>query len=121
MENVLKKNGNERYKYFLNYVCDVEEAWGLYNDGWALAADAAEAVLFPLWPAKEYAAFCCTGEWENYRPQKIDLDDIQENLFPKLKKDGLGLGIFYTPSDKGVPVSVERLENDFSSELENYK
>lgn len=121
IRNVLSRSGDKRYKYFISFVCDVSEAWGLYHDGWALASSDDGSVLFPLWPAKEYAALCSSGEWKGYKPEKIDIEALEEELIPALKKDGLNLGIFYTPHNKGVPVPTTRFAQDLSTELAKYR
>lgn len=120
LESVLALPGPKRYEHFVKVVADWEEVWGLYNDGWALAATDDGQQVFPLWPAKEYAQLCAAKEWEGYEPEPFPLEDFMNELLPNLKDDGVLPGIFYTPSDNGVTPTVDQLLADLNEELENY-
>ena len=111
IEGVLKTETWKRYKYFMGKVADQEEVWGLYDDRWALARDNKGHDIFPLWPAAEYASLCALELWRNYKPKQIPLDDLLEKLLPKLKNDGILIGVFFTPNNKGVVVDRELLIN----------
>ena len=118
IEAVIALPGPRRYAHFVKVVADQRRAWGLYSDGWALAGTSEEIPVFPLWPAREYAALCAAGEWSQYEPREIDLDDLFERLLPSLKERKTSLGIFYTPSDKGVLPTIEQFEKDLHTEIE---
>ncbi len=120
IESVIALSGQKRYENFIKVVADWEEVWGLYQDGWALAATNDGQEVFPVWPAKEYAQLCATNEWSGYKPASFSLVDFMEELLPNLKNDGVLLGIFYTPSDKGVTPTVDQVLIDLGKELENY-
>lgn len=117
---VIALPSKERYEHFVKVVADRQEAWGLYQDGWALAATNDGISVFPLWPAEEYAAMCAQDQWAGYKPQAINLDDLLNELLPKLEQDGVLPGVFYTPNNKGLTPSVEQLRHDFEAELQNY-
>ena len=121
IEAVLKLPGPKRYSHFVKVVADWEEAWGLYDDGWAMAGGEEGVLVFPIWPAREYAELCATGVWENYTPESIPLKDLLEELLPKLKEDGVLPGVFYTPSDKGVLPLADQLLEDLRTECEKYE
>ena len=38
IEAVLKLDGPKRYSYFIKVAADQRSIWGLYDEGWALAA-----------------------------------------------------------------------------------
>lgn len=118
--SVLALTGKERYHHFIKVVCDWEEVWGLYNDGWALAALEDGQQVFPLWPKKEYAQLCLAKEWVDYKPEVFSLTECMEELLPSLRADNILPGIFYTPSDTGVTTTIEQLLNDLNEELEQY-
>ena len=120
MEIVVGLAGNVRYERFIKLVAGWEEAWGLYQDGWALAATDNEEAVFPLWPAREYAAICASGIWANYEPEPIEITELTEDLLPRLKIDGVLPGIFYTPKDTGVITSVDRVIYDLKTEASKY-
>ncbi|MNF51796.1 hypothetical protein D3C84_331240 [compost metagenome] len=110
----------KRYEHFVKVVADWQEVWGLYNDGWALAATDTDITVFPMWPTKEYAALCAEREWAGCNPEKFSLDDMLSELLPKLKRDGFVPGIFYTPTDNGVTPSIDQFVSDLSEELKKY-
>ena len=120
IDTVIALDGQKRYKYFVKMVVDQEEVWGLYQDGWALAATENGKQVFPLWPAKEYAQLCANNEWVDYSPVPISLDEFIDQLLPKLRNDEVLPGVFYTPSDTGVTPTVDQLLADLNEELENY-
>lgn len=120
MEAVLALPGIKRFEHFIKVIADWQEVWGLYQDGWALAAADDGAAIFPLWPAKEYAQVCAANEWAGYEPRSISLIDFTEALLPKLKLDGVLPGVFFTPTSKGVTPSVDDLKSALEAELQNY-
>ncbi|MFN9729431.1 MAG: DUF2750 domain-containing protein [Pseudomonadota bacterium] len=120
MEAVLALPGIKRFEHFIKVIADWQEVWGLYQDGWALAAADDGTTVFPLWPAKEYAQVCAANEWTAYEPRSISLSDFTEVLLPKLKLDGVLPGVFFTPTSKGVTPSVDELKSALEAELQNY-
>jgi hypothetical protein len=117
---VLALPGAERFEHFIKVIADWQEVWGLYRDGWALAAADDGTTVFPLWPAKEYAELCAANEWDGYEPRSISLRDFTEGLLPKLKRDGFLPGVFFTPTSKGITPSVDDLTSALDAELQNY-
>ncbi len=112
--------GSKRYEHFVKVIADWQEVWGLYQDGWALAATDEGTSVFPIWPAKEYAEFCAKDEWEGYEARSFSLDDFMNELLPNLKNDGVLPGVFFTPASKGLTPSVDELMNAIELELQNY-
>lgn len=110
----------KRYAYFVKMVVDWEEAWGLYNDGWALAATNEGAKVFLLWPARVFAESCAGEGWENYEPAEIPLDDLVGELLPGLEADGVTVGVFYGPDGRGTVRQPSDLRNDILKEKEKY-
>lgn len=119
-EAVLALPGNRRFEHFVKVVVDRETAWGLYDDGWALAADNAGAPVFPLWPAEEYARACAIKEWSAYQPRSIELGFLTAELLPRMERDGVLPGVFFTPMSKGVTPSVAELLAALDAESSNY-
>ena len=71
---IINLRAQSRYDHFIKQIADCEEVWGLYNDGWAVAADNSGTEVLPVWPANEYARICTTHDWEAYEPMSIALD-----------------------------------------------
>lgn len=101
VDSVLALPDKKRFDHFVKVVADRQEVWGLYQGGWALAATNDGVTVFPLWPAKDYAQLCAVCEWEGYEPRLITLAELMEDLFPKLKKDGVLPGVFSSLRVKG--------------------
>src|SRR6187401_2204321 len=120
MQAVLQLDGPARFKHFVKRVADSEEAWGLWNDGWALMHDDDGKEVFPLWPARESADVARTGEWSEYTPERIQLDDLLGELLPKLAERGVQPGVFPTPQGKGVTPTVAELAAALREQLEKY-
>lgn len=117
---VLALSGAERFEHFVKVVADWQEAWGLFQDGWALASTDDVGVVFPLWPAKEYAEVCAVDQWQGYLPRSIALDDLMAILLPKLEADGVLPGIFFTPTGSGITISTDELRSALEAELAKY-
>ncbi|VXC85437.1 conserved hypothetical protein [Pseudomonas sp. 8Z] len=117
---IIALTGEERYQYFVKVVSDWQEVWGLYMEGWALAGTDDGATVFPMWPAKEYAEACAENEWAGYEPKSFSLDELLNDLLPRLKSDGMLPGVFFVLSGKGVTPSVDQLALDIKVELQNY-
>jgi hypothetical protein len=109
--------GHDRYAYFVKRVADSQEVWGLYQDGWALAKTDDGTLVFPMWPASDYASLCAEYEWDGYDAQAFSIEELLDDLLPQLEQDRVLPGIFYTPGDKGVTPSVAQLRADLAEEL----
>ena len=121
IESVISLIGPERYKHFIKQVADSEVVWVLEDDGWALAATDTGETVFTVWPAKEYAELCAQDEWASYEPSEVSLDEFMNELLPKLNDDGILVGVFYTPKNKGVTQTVAKIIEDISLELKQYE
>ena len=117
--SVVKISAAKRYVYFIKKVVDFEEIWGLYNEGWATTEDDKGRILIPFWPKKEFAEACAIGEWGNYKPIAIGLDEFIEKWLPGMKEDGNLPSIFWNNIDSTV-VENDILKRDIENELENY-
>lgn len=121
IENVINLDAPKRYEYFIKKVADWEEAWGLYKDGWALAGTNEGERVFLLWPAKEYAELCANADWQGYEATSIPVQDVIDDLVPKLKQDNLVIGVFYTPDNKGITPDWDKFLDDLNNECAQYE
>jgi len=118
---ILALPGQGRYEHFIKRVVDQEEAWGLYQDGWALVESDEGEKAFPLWPAREYALLCARDVWSGYEPEAIPLNDLMNELLPGLAKDGVLPAVFVTPTEKGATPSVEDFLAALREEMQKYE
>jgi uncharacterized protein DUF2750 len=121
IEALISSSGEKRYTYFVKRIVDWEEVWGLYNDGWALASTDDGQTIFPVWPAKEYAALCIKGMWSAFKPKVIPLDDFLVELIPNLRTDRVALGVFSTPEKTAVVPDLDQIKEDIVSEISKYE
>lgn len=121
LESVLRLDAPARFSHFVKRVVDEERAWGLWDKGWALMAADDDSRLFPLWPSREYAELFCNGDWASYQPEEIPLNDLLEDLFPKLSRDRIHPAIFPTSEGKGMTPSIEEVSIALRAEMEKYE
>lgn len=120
IEAVIILSGAKRYEYFIKFVAESMEVWGLYQNGWALAGTSTNENVFPVWPAREYAELCAKNEWSGYEAVAFSIDDFMNDLLPNLKDDAVLPGVFYTPMDTGVTPTIDQILNDLNMELAKY-
>jgi len=118
---VLRLDAVQRYNYFIKRVADWEAAWGLWNDGWALAGDEDKRTGFPLWPAREYAQACAVEDWTPYRPKRIALADLMSELLVRLQEEGVLVAVFPIPSGKGMLVEPREVAASLCAECQQYE
>lgn len=116
LKEVVRLPAQQRYAYFVERVAQTRQVWGLYRKGWALATRDDGTLVFALWSDREFAQLCAEFEWEGYAPQVFGLDELLEDLLPRLQHDGLVPGIFRTPGSKGVMPTPGLLKADLQDE-----
>ena len=120
MDAVLRLDGPIRFEHFIKRVVDEEEAWGLWDAGWALMQTSDRVSVFPLWPAREYADLCRTGNWADYEAKEMPLAILLDEFLPKLAQQDARVGIFPTAAGKGVTMFPRELQDALRRELEKY-
>ena len=108
--------GPQRYEYFVKRVAETGVVWSLFRQGWALAKKEDGALVFPLWPDREFATICADYEWTGYDPASFALDELVDELLPQLEQDGIVTGVFYTPGARDVMPSAGLLRRDLLDE-----
>lgn len=121
IQTVMALPGPVRYEHFIKMAADQEKVFGLFDGGWAMARTGDGTQVFLLWPAAEYAAHCAVGDWAGFVPKAISIEVLASALMPKLEKDGIGLGVFYTPLGQGVMPNSSAFLADLHRELERYE
>ncbi|CAM3879564.1 DUF2750 domain-containing protein [Litorimonas haliclonae] len=117
---VLKLNAPERYNHFVKKVVDYEEVWGLFSDGWATTQDDKNNKLVPLWPQQEYALLNATGDWIDFEPKAILLDEFLDMFVSELQASNYGLSVFYVDGVGGVDIEICQIITDLKAELSKY-
>jgi Protein of unknown function (DUF2750) len=120
VEAVLALPPSKRYSHFIKKVVGWRKLWGLYDEGWAMSTSPSGVPVLPMWPEREYAERCISGEWAGYAPKEIDLDDALDNMIPMLRQRGILPGVFFSVELGSVDASLDALERDLRLELEKY-
>ena len=121
IEAVIKLPAPKRYSHFIKKVVGWKRLWALYDDGWAMSETTEGLPVFPLWPEKEYAELCISGDWSSYQPKSIELDEVLDSMIPMLRERGILPGVFFTMTDGSVNANVDELELDLREELTKYE
>ena len=118
---VLALDGPTRAGHLIKRVADSAVAWSLWEEsGWALMANDDGTQVFPLWPSREYAELLRTGDWLRLEARAVPLEELLHELLPKLALRGILIGIFPTPTGKGVTMTRAELSALLGEELERY-
>ena len=120
-DNVVHLAPEKRYEYFIKKVADWQEVWSLWNDGWALMGDNKRGEVIPVWPHPVFAEAVAVGEWLNYKPKKINLDEWIAKWIPGMEKDHRMVAIFPVSQSQTTTVSPFKLKNDLEEELQQYE
>ena len=117
VQAVIALPSEQRYQYFIKKAADTNTVWGLWNQGWAMGVTDEKEPTIPVWPASEYAELSRIGDWQNYVPRSIDLSEFMQELLPQLRKDGVRISLFDTPSGEGIFIDDNELIRDLEDEL----
>ena len=120
IDAIIKLPTPKRYSHFIKKVVGWQRLWGLYNDGWAMLESEEGQPVFPLWPEKEYAELCISGDWKQFKAEPIELEEVLESLIPMLRDRKVLPGVFYTMKDGSINATVDELERDLREELNHY-
>ena len=110
---MLKKPGRDRYIYSVKRIAGQEVAWTLKDDeGIIRTVDDEEIGHFHIWPFKEYAQKCVTGEWTNFKAHELSLDSLLNIILPNLSEEGTKVAVFMVPDGDSVSVSADDFLNN---------
>ena len=120
INSVLNLSNLERFKHFVKRSCDWEEIWALKNEsGWVTSESEGRKCL-AVWPNPVYAEFFIKGDWENTKPELIELNNFIENWVPGMVQDGIYLGVFPNLEFDAIVISADLILPEIKQELENY-
>ncbi|TQV77441.1 DUF2750 domain-containing protein [Aliikangiella marina] len=95
MSQELGVSVKELYDEFLDEICGTEIVWGLANEeGWAVCDsndfDGREAI--PFWSNEHLAKLLCTGDWADYVPRPIPLEEFLDDWLHGMHEDEILVG-----------------------------
>ncbi|MCT2561814.1 DUF2750 domain-containing protein [Chryseobacterium herbae] len=121
IENVIKLEPHERYKYFIKKVADWEIFFTMVDkEGNYVTSELDSQKLFPLWSAKELAELCKTSGWEEFTIKQIDLDVLENEIIDYIADSGCLINVFPVYDRTGFVVNLQEFTRDLSEELKNY-
>jgi hypothetical protein len=117
IEAVLQLPGPQRYRHFIEKAVEARRMWGLYGDGWAISQTPDGRQVLPLWPEREYAELCIAEEWSNHQAREIDIDAALGMMIPTLREQGILPGVFFSPEQGSINMTLDEFERDLRAEL----
>lgn len=120
-DNVINLKPFERYKYFIKKVADFEELWTIinFNGDYALS-DVEDNVMISFWPKSEFIKSNLTNGWEDCKPKRLTLDDLENEIFDLIDSNNFLINIFPVNGKSGFIVDLNEFARDLSDELKNY-
>lgn len=110
----------ERYGYCVRKVADTRQVWGLHDEGWATAqVDGKVAIAF--WPEAAFAQACASGDWADYQPRAIALDDLLGKWLPGMASNGQLACVFPVPQGSASIAAPADLLMDLQHESAQYE
>ncbi len=91
----MQDNTEADHDRFLSETTAQGQVWGLHgNVGWAVteSEDEPDRVVYPFWSERTDAAAHCSGDWAQFKPKAIPLDDLLERWLPGMSDDGVLVG-----------------------------
>ncbi len=90
--------------------------WALQgaDEDWAICEfNHGEFDAMLLWPEEKAAKACALGEWKNYKPTAIALQEYVESWLPAMQEDGIRVNINYGPKSRGTVVAADELADAY--------
>jgi len=122
IENVLKLEPFERYKYFIRKVADFEEFWTIVDDKGDLGVSIVNnKTLISVWTAEDFIKSTLKDNWKNHAPIKMTLDDFEELITPIILENNYLIAVFPVNNKSGFIVTFDEFVKDLNEELEQYE
>ena len=110
----------DRHAYFVRKVADTQEVWGLYHAGWA-TAQVDGKVAISLWPEAAFAQACASGDWMDFQPRAIALEDFLTRWLPGMAGNDQLAFVFAVPQGSASVVAAADLLADLREEARHYE
>ncbi len=117
---ILAKKPENRYKYFIKYVCREEEVWGLADvEGWLMLEDDEDSTdVLAVFPSPEFAEiFREKGGFEEFQVEALDLYEFVDWL-DDFEKQKMKIAVFPTPDFQSAVMAPNRIKEDFQIEFD---
>jgi len=112
---------NANYQRFIEDILESGQVWGLQSEeGWVVvdSTEFEESEVMPFWSDEAYAKNHCVGEWEEFKPVAMDLDEFVEEWLAGMAEDGILVGPNWNDDLEGVEVEPEEVAEKLGAEPE---
>ncbi|CAM3146991.1 DUF2750 domain-containing protein [Chryseobacterium flavum] len=118
-ENILKLKPFKRYQYFIKKIADFEEIWTIVDENGDYAISEIDGLnLISFWTAEEFIRSNLEAGWENCKPLKLTLADLEESLYDIIRSEDYLIDVFPINAKSGFVVKLEEFKRDLDEELE---
>lgn len=100
------------YQRFIENILESGQVWGLQSDeGWVVvdSTEFEDAEVMPFWSEEAYAKAHCVGEWEDFKPVAMDLDEFVEDWLTGMAEDGILVGPNWNDDLDGLEIEPEEV------------
>jgi len=108
------------YPLFLKMVGINQEVWLLLamEGAYAMFEDPDGRIYLPVWHDEESARLHIEDEWENYKAEKMPLNEFLKWL-DELKRDNIMIAMLSLDKNKTIPVIPEDLKTHLIDQINN--
>lgn len=95
MPSEIEVTVRELFENFVDEILNTEIVWGLSNeDGWAIcdSNDFEDREAIPFWSDEKKAQALCSGDWQDYVPRPIPIDEFVDAWLHGMHEDNLLVG-----------------------------
>ena len=107
------------YQRFIEHILESGQVWGLQSDdGWVVvdSTEFEDSEVMPFWSEEAYAKSHCVGEWDNFRPVAMDLDEFVEEWLVGMAEDGILVGPNWNDDLEGLEVEPDEVALQLTGE-----
>ena len=111
---------NANYQRFIEDILELGQVWGLQSEeGWVVvdSTEYEESEVMPFWSDENYAKNHCVGEWAEFKPVAMDLEEFVEDWLTGMSDDGILVGPNWNDDLEGLEVEPEELMRQLNNAL----
>jgi hypothetical protein len=116
-EHLEQLDSQERYEYLVETAVEQQEVWILADDKGFVLLNSDEGDCLPIWPHQECAQQWAHGDWNDCKPQAIDLNAWQTRWTPGLTEDRVVLGAFPNRQEEALVLDPTEFDEDLSNAM----
>jgi len=107
------------YQRFIEDILESGQVWGLQSEeGWVVvdSTEFEESEVMPFWSDEAYAKNHCVGEWADFKPVAMDLEEFVEEWLAGMAEDGILVGPNWNDDLEGEEVEPEEIAEKLGTE-----